>query len=67
MAEHEWERLYIVQDDPRGSGQLEPIYANMDRCEICKAIRIEDRLRDDQPYFYLRAGWSSHREPPCHE
>ncbi len=60
--EHEWEKLYIVQDDPRGSGRPDPIYANIDRCKTCKAIRI---VAD--PFFYLRAGWSSHREPPCHE
>ena len=65
MGEHEWEKLYTLGESRYQ--QANPVYAGVDRCNTCKAIRIEDKLRDHQPYFYLRAGWSSHREPPCHD
>ena len=63
MTEHEWEELHVIRDDPRGTGMPHPVYAGVDRCENCKAIRVTS----SKPFFYLRAGWSSTKEPPCHE
>ena len=65
---HEWEELFV------SSGYQQFEAAGVDRCKNCKALRIKadsadipKGIKETQPYFYLRAGWSSPEEPPCHE
>lgn len=67
MAEHDWEKLFILRDDPRGSGQMEPIYAYLDRCRNCRILRNTVA----KPFWYMQPKWKiqtpSLWEPECKE
>jgi len=67
MAEHDWEELFILRDDPRGSGQMDPLYAGLDRCRNCRLLRSTVAL----PFCYMKPNWirqtPSLGEPACKE
>ena len=52
MVEHDWRELYVLEDDPRGSGMPHPEPGDVDRCSKCGVLRVAKKVRF-MPYLYL--------------
>ena len=63
MSEHDWEKLYTLQEI--GEERPNPIYADLDKCSRCGALR---RVMPDS-VIYKSKDWNYNtlEEPPCVE
>jgi len=70
MMEHDWRELYVLEDDPRGSGGPHPEPVDVDRCSNCGVLRVAKKV-NFMPFLYLdpRAFGrrTSSNEPICEE
>ena len=69
MTKHDWKELYILEDDPRGGGNLHPVPVDVDRCSNCRVLRVKKHV-NFMPFIYFDPktwGRSTTNSPVCEE